>query len=95
MSRKDFFMNNCFFENIKKDTTKRLKIIELQKKFESGLILENDLSNEEKIELERLYDEQIQELDMKIARKENELKRKIILNNKYFAKAIEKKSKKV
>ena len=88
-------MKNCFFENIKKDTIKRIKILDLQQKFEDGLILENNLSDEEKIELEKLYDEQIQELDIKIARKETELKRKIALNNEYLKKAIEIKSKSV
>lgn len=80
-------MNN-FFKNIRKDTIKRLELLELQKKFEDGLISENNMNEAQKVDLEKLYDEQIQELDYKIQRKENELKRKIIQNNEYYKIAI-------
>ena len=82
-------MKNSFFENIRKDTMQRLELLELQKKFENGLITEDEMTEKQKIELEKLYDEQISELDNKILQKENELKRKIIQNNEYYKLAIE------
>lgn len=88
-------MNNYFLENIRKDTLKRLRLLNLQKKFETGLISENNLSAEEKIELEKLYDEQLIQLDIKIKNKKNQLKKKIILNNEYYKKLIEIKTKKM
>ena len=59
-------MNNNNFSTLRNETLKRQKILELQKKFEQGLISESDLSKEEVIELEKLYDEQILELDNNI-----------------------------
>lgn len=88
-------MKDCFFQDIRKDTIKRLELLELQKKFENGLIVEENMSATQKKNLERLYDEQIQELDIKIAVKENELKRKIIQNNEYYKKAIEQLKRKI
>lgn len=46
------------------------------------------MTEKQKVELEKLYDEQISELDTKIYQKENELKRKIIQNNEYYKIAI-------
>ena len=83
-------MKNSFFENIRKETIQRLKLLELQKKYEEGLILEEDMTEKQRIELEKLYDEQISELDTKIEIKEKELKRKIIQNNEYYKLAIDK-----
>ena len=89
-------MKNSFFENIRKDTIQRLELLELQKKYEEGLILEEDMTEKQRIELEKLYDEQILELDIKISQKEKELKKKIIQNNEYYKMAIEQlKNKKV
>ena len=83
-------MKNSFFENIRKETIQRLELLELQKKYEEGLILEDDMTEKQRIELEKLYDEQISELDTKIEIKEKELKRKIIQNNEYYKLAIDK-----
>ncbi len=83
-------MKNSFFENIRKETIQRLELLELQKKYEEGLILEEDMTEKQRIELEKLYDEQISELDSKIEIKEKELKRKIIQNNEYYKLAIDK-----
>ena len=83
-------MKNSFFENIRKDTIQRLELLELQKKFENGLITEEDMTETQKNELEKLYDEQILELDSKIEMKEKELKRKIMQNNEYYKLAINK-----
>lgn len=83
-------MKNSFFENIRKETIQRLELLELQKKYEEGLILEEDMTEKQRIELEKLYDEQISELDTKIEIKEKELKRKIIQNNEYYKLAIDK-----
>ena len=88
-------MDNYFFENIRKDTLKKIRLLNLQKKFETGLISENDLSAGEKIELEKLYDEQLIQLDIKIKNKKNQLKKKITLNNEYYKKLIEIKTKKM
>ena len=83
-------MKNSFFENIRKETIQRLELLELQKKYEEGLILEENMTEKQRIELEKLYDEQISELDTKIEIKEKELKRKIIQNNEYYKLAIDK-----
>lgn len=83
-------MKNSFFENIRKDTMQRLELLELQRKYEEGLISEYDMTETQKVELEKLYDEQILELDTKIQQKENELKRKIMQNNEYYKIAIKK-----
>ena len=40
-------MKNNNFSILRNETLKRQKILELQKKFEQGLISENDLSKEE------------------------------------------------
>ena len=86
-------MKNNNFSILRNETLKRQKILELQKKFEQGLILENDLSKEEVIELEKLYNEQILELDSNIQKKESMLYKKISLNNEYYKQAIALKSK--
>ena len=81
-------MKNNNFSTLRNETLKRQKILKLQKKFEQGLILESDLSKEEVIELEKLYDEQILELDTNIQKKESILYKKISLNNEYYKQAI-------
>ena len=81
-------MKNNNFSILRNETLKRQKILELQKKFEQGLISENDLSKEEVIELEKLYNEQILELDSNIQKKESMLYKKISLNNEYYKQAI-------
>lgn len=86
-------MKNNNFSILRNETLKRQKILELQKKFEQGLISENDLSKEEVIELEKLYNEQILELDSNIQKKESMLYKKISLNNEYYKQAIALKSK--
>ena len=86
-------MKNNNFSILRNETLKRQKILELQKKFEQGLISENDLSKEEVIELEKLYNEQILELDSNIQKKESMLYKKISLNNEYYKQAIAVKSK--
>ena len=87
-------MNNNNFSTLRYETLKRQKILELQKKFEQGLILEEDLSKEEIKALEELYDEQILELDNNIQKKESILYKKISLNNEYYKQAIALKTKK-
>ena len=87
-------MKNNNFSILRNETLKRQKILELQKKFEQGLISENDLSKEEVIELEKLYNEQILELDSNIQKKESMLYKKISLNNEFYKQAIALKTKK-
>lgn len=86
-------MKNKNFLNLRYETLKRQELLELQKKFEQGLISEEDLSKEEINQLEKLYDEQILELDNNIKKKESILYKKISLNNEYYKQAIELKSK--
>ena len=86
-------MKNNNYSILRNETLKRQIILELQKKFEQGLISENDLSKEEVIELEKLYNEQILELDSNIQKKESMLYKKISLNNEYYKQAIALKSK--
>ena len=61
-------------DSLQKDNKKRRELLELQKKYENGEILEENLSDEQKQELEKLYDEQIQQLEDKIKEKKYELK---------------------
>ena len=86
-------MKNNNFLDLRYETLKRQELLELQKKFEQGLISEEDLSKEEINQLEKLYDEQILELDNNIKKKESILYKKISLNNEYYKQAIELKSK--
>ena len=78
-----------------KEIIKEAKLLELQIKFEKGLILEEQLSEIEKIELERLYDKQLLELDKEISCKQAELNKKIAMNNEYYKKAIKIKTEKM
>ncbi len=80
-------------DSLQKDNKKRRELLELQKKYENGEILEEDLSDEQKQELEKLYDEQIQQLEDKIKEKKYELKQKIYTVNTYYKEAIKLKSK--
>ena len=85
-------MNNLS-DSLQKENKKRRELLELQQKYENGEILEESLSEEQKIELEKLYDEQIQKLDEKIKEKKYELKQKINTVNTYYKEAIKLKSK--
>lgn len=85
-------MNNLS-DSLQKENKKRRELLELQQKYENGEILEESLSEEQKIELEKLYDEQIQKLDEKIKEKKYELKQKIHTVNTYYKEAIKLKSK--
>lgn len=87
-------VRNSFLENIRKNTQERNELLKLQIMYEKGIILEEELSDTQKYQLEKLYDEQIIELDINISKKEKELKQKIIKNNDYYQKAIELKNKK-
>ena len=87
-------MKNNNFSNLKYETLKLQELIKLQEKFEQGLILEEDLTKEQVKELEKLYDEQIIELDNNIQKKERILYKKISLNNEYYKQAIALKTKK-
>lgn len=59
------------------------KILNLQSKYENGEILEADLTANQKLKLEGLYNEQIKDLKDKIAKEEGNLKLKKELINKY------------
>ncbi len=80
-------------DSLQNENRKRKELLELQKKYENGEVLEEELSEEQKEELEKLYDEQISELDIKIKEKKNELKQKIKKVNTYYKEAIKLKSK--
>lgn len=79
---------------LRKENEDREKLLDLQKAFEKGLISEEDMSVEEKAKIENLYDEQIEELDIKIREKQVELNQKIEIVNKYYKMAIDLKSNK-
>lgn len=80
-------------DSLQEENEKRRKLLNLQQKYEKGEILEDELSEEQKEELEKLYDEQIQKLDEKIKEKKYELKQKIHTVNTYYKEAIKFKSK--
>ena len=74
---------------LRKENEDREKILELQKAFEKGLISEDEMSLEDKTKIKDLYDEQIEELDIKIREKQAELNQKIEIVNKYYKMAID------
>lgn len=74
---------------LRKENEDREKILELQKAFEKGLISEDEISLEDKTKIKDLYDEQIEELNIKIREKQVELNQKIEIVNKYYKMAID------
>lgn len=81
-------MDSKFDFELKNSFEKRKILLQLQNDFELGLILESDLTKNQIQELEKLYDEQINELDRKINKKKKILIDKIKTNNKNYKKAI-------
>ena len=57
---------NNLFEEYKMKSDRRQYLLDLQKKFESKLVLEKDINNEDQKDLESLYVEQINELKRNI-----------------------------
>ena len=55
-----------FFDEYKLKNERRQYLLDLQKKYKAKEILENDMSEEDKIDLENLYIEQNEELKRKI-----------------------------
>lgn len=81
-------MDSKFDFELKNSFEKRKILLQLQNDFELGLISESDLTKNKIQELEKLYDEQINELDRKINKKKKILIDKIKTNNKNYKKAI-------
>ena len=81
-------MDSKFDFELKNSFEKRKILLQLQNDFELGLISESDLTKNQIQELEKLYDEQINELDRKINKKKKILIDKIKTNNKNYKKAI-------
>lgn len=87
ISNNTFVDNNIdkkksFVENIKIEENEEIKeLLYLQKLFKMGRIIEKDLSKKERIELEKLYKQQIFELKRSI----NNYKNKIISTRKKLA----------
>ena len=75
--------------NINKE---RNDLIILQQKFEDGKITEDNLTEKQKKELEKLYDEQIEQLNCSIRNKRKKLNKKTMEVNEYFRKIINKKN---
>lgn len=74
---------NDFRNQIRHEIEEKRKILNLQSKYENGEILEADLTANQKLKLEGLYNEQIKDLKEKISREERNLKLKKELINKY------------
>lgn len=69
---------NSFIENIKDmSENEETKLMNLQKQFENGQIIEEQLSEQQRFSLSELYDKQIADL-----RKSNELRKKRLLEYK-------------
>ena len=81
-------MDSKFDFELKNSFEKRKILLQLQNDFELGLISESDLTKNQIQELEKLYDEQINELDREINKKKKILIYKIKTNNKNYKKAI-------
>jgi len=63
-----------FIERLKNIETEETKLLKLQKRYRSGEINENDLSNEQINSLNKLYDKQIANL-----KKSNEIRKEKLL----------------
>lgn len=74
---------NDFRNQMRHGIEEKRKILNLQSKYENGEILEADLTANQKLKLEGLYNEQIKDLKDKIAKEEGNLKLKKELINKY------------
>ena len=81
-------MDSKFDFELKNSFEKRKILLQLQNDFELGLISESNLTKNQIQELEKLYDEQINELDRKINKKKKIFIDKIKTNNKNYKKAI-------
>lgn len=86
-------LENNLKNQLKKDNQERNAILKIQKDFENGNITENELTEEQKAQLEKMYDEQIEELDRKIKDKKMELNSKIKKVNNCYQKLIDLKMK--
>lgn len=76
--------NNNFRMQVKQDLEKKNENLKLKRKYENGKVLEKDLSNVQKSDLKKLYDEQIMGLMNKVNQKKKEIEEKDELINKYF-----------
>ena len=77
-------IHNNFREKMKREMKEKNEILILQSRLEKGEILEESLTEKQKAELEKLYDEQIRELKEKIEKEEYNLKLKEDLIRKYI-----------
>ena len=56
--------NNDFLQSLKsKEKVEEKELLKLQEKFESGLVTEEQLTEEQVVKLEQLYNEQINKLN--------------------------------
>ena len=69
------------------------ELINLQTLYENGEVSENELSKEQKNNLRKLYNDQIDDLDIKIKQQKAELDEKVKIVNEYYKKVIELKRK--
>ena len=79
------------YNGFKNDVSEKNTIINLQEEFEKGKILEENLSENQRKELEKLYDEQIKEIEMKIIKKRKELIKITREVNGYYMKILNEK----
>lgn len=77
-----------FYTQMRKEVEQRKEVLDLQYEFEHGMVSEEDLSENQKNDLEKLYDEQIKELENNIANKQKELEKKMNMVNEYYKKMI-------
>lgn len=65
--------NSIFVQSIKIEETEEQKLLQLQKLIREKKITENDLSEEEKNKLRKLYNSQIEDLRKSILQKRNKI----------------------
>ena len=58
-----------------REDKEKLRILKLQKAYEEGLILEEEISEEDKEKLYCLYEEQIQKMEVSIKESEDEIEK--------------------
>ena len=75
---------SSFITEIKEKADSKKKLLDLQRQFEDGKITEEEMTDFEKVELEKLYNEQIEELNNMILAKKKEIKQKIKRINMYY-----------
>ena len=73
LEKQEEIKDSIFVQSIKSEETEEQKLLQLQKLIREKKITENDLSEEEKNKLRKLYNSQIEDLRKSILQKRNKI----------------------